>query len=185
MKRVNLLISMVLFVFLSVFLSGCGMKRVAEVEPVPVEIVDGLGIVEPLEGLGAMEPLDTIVEERFAIKEGRTSGPMVPIYFAFDKSKIEGDQITRIEKNAEFIKQHPYLRVRIEGNTDPRGTREYNLALGERRAQSAASYLVNLGVDMDNLTTISWGEEKLLLFGQDELSWAQNRRADFVILQPE
>ncbi|RUM35376.1 MAG: peptidoglycan-associated lipoprotein, partial [Desulfobulbus sp.] len=64
-----------------------------------------------------------------------------------------------------------------------RGTREYNLALGERRAMNAKKYLVNLGVDPGRLTTVSFGEEKLLLFGHDELSWAQNRRDDFVIIK--
>ena len=73
--------------------------------------------------------------------------------------------------------------IRIEGNCDPRGTKEYNLALGERRALSAQKYLVNLGVDASRMNTVSWGEEKLLLYGHDELSWAQNRRDDFVIVK--
>jgi peptidoglycan-associated lipoprotein len=115
--------------------------------------------------------------------EGRTSGPMVPVYFEFDSSKIAGEQVQRIETNADFIKKNPALKIRIEGNCDPRGTQEYNLALGERRAQNAKSYLVNLGVNVDQLTTVSFGEEKLLLFGHDEISWAQNRRDDFVIVK--
>ncbi len=172
MKKIAVLLCLtVSVVFLSIFLSGCAKKVI---EPEPVEVTEELGVAEPL---------DKTVEEAFVITEGRTSGPMVPIYFAFDESVIEGDQVSRIEKNAAFLKQRPELMVRIEGNTDPRGTNEYNLALGERRAQSAVRYLVSLGVDRDRLTTISWGEEKLLLFGHDELSWAQNRRADFVIIQ--
>lgn len=177
MKKLTMLLCLVVsVVFISAFLSGCGVKKVTapEPEPEPEKIT---------EGLGAAEPLDKTVEEGFAVIEGRTSGPMVPVYFAFDESLIEGVQVVRIENNAEFIKQNPGLRVRVEGNTDPRGTNEYNLALGERRAQSAVKYLVNLGVDRDSLTTISWGEERLLLFGHDELSWAQNRRADFVVVQ--
>jgi peptidoglycan-associated lipoprotein len=81
------------------------------------------------------------------------------------------------------MKQNSSATVRIEGNCDPRGTKEYNLALGERRAQSAKKYLVNLGVDESRLSTVSWGEEKLLLYGHDEISWAQNRRDDFVIVK--
>jgi peptidoglycan-associated lipoprotein len=108
---------------------------------------------------------------------------MVPIYFEFDSSAIVGEQVQRIELNAEFLKNNPDIKVRIEGNCDPRGTREYNLALGERRAQAAKNYLINLGVNRDRLTTVSFGEEKLLLFGHDEISYAQNRRDDFVIIQ--
>jgi peptidoglycan-associated lipoprotein len=132
------------------------------------------------EGAGASESLETADT---GIMEGRTSGPMVPVYFEFDSSKITGEQVQRIETNADFIKKNAQLNVRIEGNTDPRGTQEYNLALGERRAQSAKSYLVNLGVDAERLSTVSFGEEKLLVFGHDEISWAQNRRADFVIVK--
>jgi len=132
------------------------------------------------EGAGAAESLET---EDSGIMEGRTSGPMVPVYFEFDSSKITGEQVQRIETNADFLKKNPALKIRIEGNCDPRGTQEYNLALGERRAQSAKSYLVNLGVNADQLTTVSFGEEKLLLFGHDEISWAQNRRDDFVIVK--
>lgn len=132
------------------------------------------------EGAGATESLETADS---GIMEGRTSGPMVPVYFEFDSSKVTGEQVQRIETNADFIKKNPQLNIRIEGNCDPRGTQEYNLALGERRAQSAKSYLVNLGVNAERLSTVSFGEEKLLLFGHDEISWAQNRRADFVIVK--
>lgn len=135
------------------------------------------------EGLGPAEPLDTEASEIAITTEGRTSGPMLPVYFSFDSAAIESDQVPRIEKNADFIKENSTIQVRIEGNCDPRGTREYNLALGERRAQSAKKYLINLGVAGGQLTTISWGEEKLLLYGHDELSWAQNRRDDFVIVK--
>lgn len=173
MKKVTLLICLIVsVVFVSGLLSGCGKKRVVAADP-----------VETVEGLGAAESLDKTVEELFAVAEGRTSGPMVPVYFAFDESLIVGDQVGRIENNAAFLKENLELKVRVEGNTDSRGTNEYNLALGERRALSGVKYLVNLGVDRDRLTTISWGEEKPLLFGHDELSWAQNRRADFVVIQ--
>ncbi|MCL1979863.1 MAG: peptidoglycan-associated lipoprotein Pal [Proteobacteria bacterium] len=132
------------------------------------------------EGAGATESLES---PDTGIMEGRTSGPMVPVYFEFDSSKIAGDQVKRIETNADFLKNNPDINIRIEGNCDPRGTQEYNLALGERRAQSAKAYLLSLGVKANRLTTISFGEEKLLLFGHDEISYAQNRRDDFVIVK--
>ena len=117
------------------------------------------------------------------ILEGRTSGPLLPIYFDFDKSNIKQDQRARLEKNAEYLKQNKMAKVRIEGNCDERGTNEYNMALGERRAISAKKYLSNLGIHSDRLHTISYGEEKPLLHGHDELSWAQNRRGDFVLVK--
>ena len=135
------------------------------------------------EALGPAESLETAVTGNDNIMEGRTSGPMLPVYFDFDSTLIQGGQIERIEANGDFIKSNSGINVRIEGNCDPRGTREYNLALGERRALKAKKYLVNLGVDPVRLSTVSWGEEKLLLFGHDELSWAQNRRDDFVIVK--
>jgi len=132
------------------------------------------------EGAGQTESLETADS---GIMEGRTSGPMVPVYFEFDSSKISGEQVQRIETNADFLKKNTQINIRIEGNCDPRGTQEYNLALGERRAQASKSYLVNKGVSAERLSTVSFGEEKLLLFGHDEISWAQNRRDDFVIVK--
>jgi len=132
------------------------------------------------EGAGVTESLES---PDTGIMEGRTSPPMVPVYFEFDSSKIAGEQVQRIETNADFLKKNSQVNIRIEGNCDPRGTREYNLALGERRAQSAKAHLIQLGVTANRLTTISFGAEKLLLFGHDEISYAQNRRDDFVIVK--
>lgn len=132
------------------------------------------------EVMGKAEPLES---KSLGIMEGRTSGPMVPVYFDFDSSEVRQNQVSRIELDADFMKKNQQLKIRIEGNCDPRGTSEYNMALGERRALSAKRYLVNLGVDEKQLSTISFGEERILLHGQDELAWAQNRRDDFVIVK--
>jgi len=139
------------------------------------------------EGMAAQqESLDaraSSMEKGQEILEGRTSGPLLPVYFDFDKSNIKQDQRARLEKNAEYLKQNKSAKVRIEGNCDERGTNEYNMALGERRAINAKKYLANLGIHSDRLHTISYGEEKPLLHGHDELSWAQNRRDDFVLVK--
>lgn len=129
------------------------------------------------EGMGAPESLDS---KSLGILEGRTDGPMLPVFFDFDSSEIRGDQVPRVENNAEFLKKEG-VNITIEGNTDPRGTAEYNMALGERRALSAKKYLSNLGVDAATMTTVSFGEERILISGENEDAWAQNRRADFVI----
>ncbi|MFV0437172.1 MAG: peptidoglycan-associated lipoprotein Pal [Desulfopila sp.] len=128
---------------------------------------------------GTEESLDTAASG--GISEGRTSAPMLPVYFDFDASGIRGDQQSRIQVNADFLNQKPDVTIRIEGNCDQRGTNEYNMALGERRALAAKKYLVHLGIAESRMSTVSYGEERALLQGQDELSWAQNRRDDFVI----
>jgi peptidoglycan-associated lipoprotein len=123
------------------------------------------------------------MEKGHEILEGRTSAPLLPVYFDFDKSNIRQDQRARLGKNAEYLKQNKAAKVRIEGNCDERGTSEYNMALGERRAINAKKHLANLGIHSDRLHTISYGEEKPLLHGHDELSWAQNRRDDLVLVK--
>jgi peptidoglycan-associated lipoprotein len=170
MRQQKLFLAVIMTMFLSLMLGGCGSKKVEPkaVEPTP---------------MAPTESLETQPSADDNIMEGRTSGPMVPVYFDFDSSAIRNDQVARIEKNADFLKSKESVAIRIEGNCDERGTNEYNLALGERRAQSAKQYLVNLGVDAGRLSTVSWGEEKALLHGHDELSWAQNRRDDFVIVK--
>ena len=168
----SLLLSAVLVLLVGIMFSGCGKKTVS-----------GSGTGGDPGAMGSDEPLETQAVAGDNIMEGRTSGPMLPVYFDFDSSMVRTDQVERIESNADFLKQNTGVNIRIEGNCDPRGTKEYNLALGERRAQSAKKYLVNLGVDASRMNTVSWGEEKLLLYGHDELSWAQNRRDDFVIVK--
>ncbi len=131
---------------------------------------------------GARTTKESLDSEPIGIMEGRTSGPMLPLYFDYDASTIRPDQISRMDGNAKFLNSKS-VSIRIEGNCDPRGTQEYNMALGERRALSAQKYLADKGVSKANMTTISYGAEQLLLQGHDELSWAQNRRADFVIVK--
>lgn len=135
------------------------------------------------ESIGREESLAAkgMVDKGGNFLEGRTSAPMMPVYFDFDKSDIRADQKDRIKKNGEFLISNAKMTIRVEGNCDERGTNEYNMALGERRAISAKKFLANMGVAEARMETISFGEEKPLNFGHDELSWSQNRRADFVI----
>jgi peptidoglycan-associated lipoprotein len=112
---------------------------------------------------------------------GRSSTEMLPIYFDFDQSNLRGDQISSMEHNAGYLKNNPAVHVRIEGNTDERGTNEYNLALGERRAMIARTYLIQYGIEEHRIRTVSYGEERPLFTGQSEDDYAYNRRADFVI----
>lgn len=169
---------------LSMFSAGCTKKTVRTDK-------DGTGAISQNgkqggEAIGSEESLSAGSSANMAdsaYSEGRTSMELLPVYFDFDKSNIRSDQKGRIEGNAYYMKNHPGAIVRIEGNCDERGTNEYNMALGERRAMSSKKYLINLGVPESRMQTVSYGEEKPLLYGHDELSWAQNRRDDFVILK--
>ncbi|MCM0084007.1 peptidoglycan-associated lipoprotein Pal [Geomonas sp. Red32] len=103
------------------------------------------------------------------------------VYFAFDSSELSAETRDALSKNAEVLKMSPGMKIRIEGNCDERGSDEYNMALGERRAKSAKDYLVNLGIAPDRISVISYGEEKPVDQGHDEAAWSKNRRDDFVI----
>lgn len=103
------------------------------------------------------------------------------IYFAFDSYELTEEAKRILDAKAKFLKRYPLVTLTIEGHCDERGTNEYNLALGERRAHSVWQYLVNLGVDPNRMSTISYGEEKPIASGHDEESWAKNRRAHFVL----
>ena len=99
------------------------------------------------------------------------------IYFDTDKFNVDGADQAALQAQATWLQKYPGKRASIEGHADERGTREYNLALGERRANAAKNYLVSLGVDASRLTTVSYGKERPLAIGSDEESWAKNRRA--------
>jgi len=102
------------------------------------------------------------------------------IHFDFDRSNIKSEYEPVLQNNAEWMRQHSKSSVRIEGNCDERGSIEYNIALGDRRANSAKNYLMNLGIPGSRLTTVSYGEERPLCTQHTESCWWQNRRDDFV-----
>jgi len=101
------------------------------------------------------------------------------IYFDYDKADLKADAQATLENKAKFLQDNPSYSVTIEGNCDERGTNEYNLALGERRADAAKKFLNSLGISADRITTVSYGEEKPVASGHDETAWSQNRRDEF------
>lgn len=103
-----------------------------------------------------------------------------PVYFDFDSSSLSSSAIATLQSNAERIKEVPNVIIQIAGNCDERGTQEYNLALGERRAQAVREHLRQLGISGDRMITISYGEENPAVPGSSEAAWAQNRRAEFM-----
>lgn len=109
------------------------------------------------------------------------NSPFQPIFFRFDSADVEGVAQQALNENAEILKKYPTWVITIEGHADERGTAEYNLALGERRAMSARTYLVSLGIPADRLRSVSYGKEFPFDPGHDEAAWAKNRRAQFVL----
>jgi len=103
-----------------------------------------------------------------------------PVYFDYDKYNVRGDQRAKLDGLANCLKKDAAPPLKIEGHCDERGTEEYNLALGERRAETAKRYLQNVGVGADKLSTQSWGEERPAAQGSNQAAWAKNRRTEFV-----
>ena len=103
------------------------------------------------------------------------------VYFDFDSSELTSESRTTLERQAFWLRKYPNQTITIEGHCDERGTREYNLALGERRASAARDYLVAIGVDPARVSTISFGKERPVAFGSDEEAWSQNRRGVTVL----
>jgi peptidoglycan-associated lipoprotein len=103
------------------------------------------------------------------------------VFFAYDKFDINPEARQTLERQADWLKRYPNVTVTVEGHCDERGTREYNLALGERRANAAKNALVALGVPANRITTISYGKERPAVVGSNEAAWAQNRRAVTVV----
>ena len=103
------------------------------------------------------------------------------IYFEFDSAALSPLAQSVLSGKADFLRDNPGVQVIIEGHCDERGTPEYNLALGDRRAESAKNFLVNMGIDASRFTTVSYGEESPVDTGHDEEAWAKNRRAKFLV----
>ncbi len=110
-----------------------------------------------------------------------TASPLQDVFFDFDKSAIRDDQKSALSADIAWLKENAGAKITVEGHCDERGTAEYNLGLGERRAKAVKDYLVAAGVPADNIATISYGKERPFVLGHDESAWKWNRRGHFVI----
>jgi len=129
-------------------------------------------------------PAEPVRDERISsasLDDLNRNSPLKPAFFEYDSSELTADAQRALNDNAGLLKQYPAWTVTIEGHCDERGTAEYNLALGERRAVAARAYLVSLGISADRLRTVSYGKEFPFDPGHDEPAYAKNRRAHFVI----
>ncbi len=153
-------------------LSACSKKAPEELPPPPVETSQPTPPAPPPSGPAKGSQEDFLA----SISSDR-------IYFDTDKYDVDSDDQTTLQSQAQWLMENPTVRVTVEGHCDERGTRDYNLALGERRANAAKNYLASLGIDPSRITTISYGKERPVALGSDEAAWAQNRRAVTVTVQ--
>jgi peptidoglycan-associated lipoprotein len=154
---------------LIVAFSACSKKDVKQEEP----------IINPSGDAGTATP-STGAEGSAATNEA--SSDLETAYFDFDSFKLRGDARDALKKDADWLKSNANATVQIEGHCDERGTTEYNLALGEKRANAARNYLIKLGIAKSRLSVISYGKERPTDPGHDESAWSKNRRAAFVTL---
>ncbi len=166
MKKYLVLLTLLTF---AILVSGCGKKPA----------------VEPEMGDRSTETTSGDTGDQGNTDQGEqvdTSTPLdfVTIYFDFDQYNLRDDARSGLKNNYEVMNARSDTRIQIEGHCDERGTVEYNLALGEKRARSAMDYLVSLGISRDRISIISYGKERPAAFGSNEDAWAKNRRAEFV-----
>lgn len=159
---------LLVFILIGLFvlaLGACAKKQTAKVAPPPVVEVTEQPVEPPVEEVEEAPPVVKLV--------------LNDIFFEFDKSRLTDEAKRILAENANQLKGAG--AATIEGHCDERGTNAYNLALGEKRAKAAKDYLVSLGVDGGQITTMSYGEERPFDQGHDEAAWAKNRRAHFVV----
>jgi peptidoglycan-associated lipoprotein len=168
----------------AVLLAGCPKKNTTHEPPVAGTQVPGSSSTSPGQG-GASTSTSPLGGEGGAMGAGQggdAAGALAGkvIYFDFDKSDIKPEFAGIITANARNLSSHPNLKLKLEGNTDERGTREYNIGLGERRAQAVRRALMLQGVAESQLSTVSFGAERPAVEGDDEAAWAKNRRVELV-----
>ncbi|HEY6008620.1 MAG TPA: peptidoglycan-associated lipoprotein Pal [Geobacteraceae bacterium] len=178
------------------FASGCAKEEVVKKDesiaattkapqppvttPAPVEKATPPVEAKPAETTPKEVPA-TVKEEPVTTGKASLQELLEKIYFDFDSADLSAAARDGLKKNSDLLKKNGSVKIQIEGHCDERGSDEYNLALGERRAKSAMKYLVTLGVKADRLSTISYGKEKPADPGHDEAAWAKNRRDEFVV----
>jgi peptidoglycan-associated lipoprotein len=158
-------------------IAGCAKKKVEVLPPVAEGTDYGNGQTDPNAGAGQITPGS---QEDFLATVGQSGDR---ILFDTDRFNIDAQDQVTLQGQAQWLARYPNSRVTVEGHADERGTREYNLALGERRANSAKNYLASLGVSAERIQTVSYGKERPSAMGSDESAWAQNRRAVTVTVQ--
>ena len=153
-------------------LAACQKKAPEEIPPPPAETTTPTPM--PTSSGPAVGSMEHFMQ---AVGQANTT-----VYFDTDRYNIDAEDSAKLQTQAQYFNQYPDVRFTIEGHADERGTREYNLALGERRANAAKNYLVSLGIPASRIRTVSYGKERPVALGSNEAAWAQNRRAATVTI---
>ena len=161
---------------------GCKTKPPKTTPPPPASEVGAGSAASGAGGANAANAGQNADEETAGPQAGLLAKRVV--YFDFDSSEIKGDGTDIVAAHAKYLANNPAARVRLEGHTDDRGSREYNIGLGERRAQSVRRALLLQGASEAQLSTVSYGAERPAVAGHDEAAWAKNRRVEIVYLTP-
>jgi peptidoglycan-associated lipoprotein len=182
----RVLISLLL---VSLVVAGCGKKKPA-VTPMPPPAVPEGGVTAPADKPAqpveeatpvATEPIAEDVIGGRSLDDLNRDSPLKPAFFGLDSAELDAEGQSIVQANAELLKKYQSWAITIEGHCDERGTAEYNLALGERRAVAVKNYLVSLGISPDRVRTVSYGKEFPFDPGHTEAAWSKNRRGHFVI----
>jgi len=184
MSKIGLIIT-ILILCVGLIMMGCPKKTAVKEEPSVKKEEATKTEAEGAKEAKAKEQFEkSLVAEKTPGVEGEVfeSSLLKDIHFDFDKYDIRPGDASILNENAALLKKYPNVKIQIEGHCDERGTVEYNLALGERRANSTKNYLASHGVFPSRISTISYGKEKPLDPGHNEEAWAKNRRAHIVIL---
>jgi peptidoglycan-associated lipoprotein len=180
-KKLWIYLALLLVIPGFLFISSCARQTVQEAEePAPeVEAVEEAPVAqeEPTEA-AAEQPSEEMPE---GVLAARNMFLTENVHFAFDKSNLNEEAQAVLRRKAEFLQDNPDIYITIEGHCDPRGTNEYNLALGDRRAESSKAFLLDSGIESYRISTVSYGEERRFCLDQTEECWAKDRRAAFVI----
>ncbi len=157
-------------------------KAAPEVKPTPTAAPTSAPVpvvTEEFKPAPAEKPIDELSGDLENINK---AGYLKDTFFAFDKFDVRADQRDNLAANAEWLKKYSKVKIRIEGHCDERGTAQYNMALGEKRAHAVKDYLTSLGIDVGRIETVSYGKERPFVNGHDEAAWTQNRRGHFVVI---
>jgi len=169
--------ALILLVCVALSASGCPSKK----EPLPDE-EQAAGLDDENLGGSGPRPGGSLALAQEGSPLDRPSGPLKDVHFDYDSFDLSDEARSILQANAGWLTEHSSVRVELEGHCDDRGTVEYNLALGAKRAASAKAYLVTLGISAGRITTISYGEDLPLCTEPTESCWARNRRAHFVVV---
>jgi peptidoglycan-associated lipoprotein len=178
----------VALIILAITLGACAKKQPPVARPIPPPPTGGDSTDRPTPPEPIAEqptvPAEPLADDPLAesdIDKINQNSPFQPVFFAYDSAEIDAAGQQVLAANSQVLKKYPDWVITIEGHADERGTAEYNLALGERRAVAARAYLISLGIPADRLKTVSYGKEFPFDPGHTESAWSKNRRAHFVV----